>query len=176
MSDDGWRPAVVVSESSRNRLPLLGPRRTTSSAEPGGSASTAAWSAVDSASDRSLSPSPGSKPALIVMVDVSPGDGAGAVGLSAAPQLLQKRASSVLLCPHWVQNGIEAASLATRAGGGLVDGCCGPGYDLRSGRTGRTVDLHPRSREWWCRNLCPDPTRVNRGPARRLRRAGSGVE
>jgi hypothetical protein len=35
------------------------------------------------------------------MVDVSPGDGGvGAAGFRAAPQLLQKRASSELLCPH----------------------------------------------------------------------------
>ena len=96
MSLDGCRPAVVVSESSRNRLPELGPRRTTSSAELVGSASMAAWSAVERPSAFSLG-SPGSNPPPMVIVDVSLGEAAGAAAFSAAPQLLQKRASSVLL-------------------------------------------------------------------------------
>src|SRR3954467_1804159 len=100
MSLDGGRPAVVASESRRNRLPALGPRRTTSNADPGGSASTAVWSAVERPSAFSAG-SPGSNPPLMVIVEVSPGDGAGAedvvAGFSAAPQLLQKRASSLLL-------------------------------------------------------------------------------
>ena len=85
----------------------MGPRRTTSSAEPGGSASIAAWSAAERPSAFSLG-SPGSKPPPMVIVEVSLGErgGGGSAGVSAAPQLLQKRASSVLLCPHWVQNGI----------------------------------------------------------------------
>ncbi len=84
-----------VGESSRNRLPAFGPRWTTSRADPGGSASTAASSAVDSPSDLSAG-SPGSNPPLIVMVEVSPGDGALVAGFRAAPQLQQKRASSAL--------------------------------------------------------------------------------
>src|SRR3954469_7201488 len=105
MSLDGWRPAVVTSESSRNRLPELGPRRTTSRADPGGRASTAAWSPTERASPLSGT-SPTSTP-WIVIVDVSPGDAVAAVvGVNAAPQLLQNRASSALLCPHWVQMGI----------------------------------------------------------------------
>jgi len=40
MSLSGWRPLVVTSWSSRNRAPALGPRRTTSSAMPGGSDGT----------------------------------------------------------------------------------------------------------------------------------------
>jgi hypothetical protein len=48
MSDSGCRPAVVTSASSRKRLPAFGPRLTTSSALPGGSASVGAsgWSAA----------------------------------------------------------------------------------------------------------------------------------
>jgi len=41
MSLSGWRPADVRSLSSRNRLPALGPRLTSSNAVPGGNASTA---------------------------------------------------------------------------------------------------------------------------------------
>ena len=48
MSLSGRRPAVVVSESSRNRAPVLGPRWTTSSADPSGSASMAVRSVDDS--------------------------------------------------------------------------------------------------------------------------------
>jgi hypothetical protein len=93
---DVCRPAVVVSESRRKRLPELGPRRTTSRAEPGGSASTAAWSAPESPSDFSAASPVSNPPPLIVMVDVSLPVVAGA-GRSAAPQLLQNRASSALL-------------------------------------------------------------------------------
>src|SRR5712691_8267648 len=46
MSLSGRRPTSVSSLSSRNRLPSLGPRRTTSSAVLGGSVSTAAASAT----------------------------------------------------------------------------------------------------------------------------------
>ena len=103
----------------------------------------------------------------MVIVDVSPGDGAVAASASrAAPQLLQKRASSVLLCPHWVQNGIEAASLATRAVVGAGDrGAAGrtdglvllarlrPQWDERL-----TVDLHPRSRSMVVQEPMARPT------------------
>ena len=52
--DDG--PADTSSVSSRNRLPALGPRWTTSSALPSGSASTAASSASDRLADCRLAP------------------------------------------------------------------------------------------------------------------------
>src|SRR3954469_18480904 len=106
MSLDGWRPAVVTSESSRNRLPELGPRRTTSRAELGGSASTAAWSALERPSPFSAT-SPTSTPWMVI-VEVSPPPGAPAVsgGVSAVPQLLQNRAPSALRCPQFVQVGI----------------------------------------------------------------------
>src|SRR6476620_5577707 len=42
MSLSGGRPALVVERSSRKREPAFGPRLTTSSAEPAGSASTPA--------------------------------------------------------------------------------------------------------------------------------------
>jgi hypothetical protein len=71
----------------------------------------AAWSAPESPSALSLG-SPCSKPPLMVMVEVSPGEpeplGAAGAGFSEAPQLLQNRASSALLCPHCVQLGIGA--------------------------------------------------------------------
>src|SRR5918998_3909280 len=55
MSLSGWRPALVDARSSRKREPALGPRLTTSRAEPAGSDSTpeTGWSlAGGSASER----------------------------------------------------------------------------------------------------------------------------
>ena len=41
MSESGWRPSAVTSRSSTNRLPALGPRRTTSMPMPSGSSASA---------------------------------------------------------------------------------------------------------------------------------------
>src|SRR6516225_7008547 len=67
MSLSGWRPAVVSSPSSRNRLPAFGPRMTRSRALPGGRAPNDAESGYRS-SPRSSSV----RPSEIVEV-VSPG-------------------------------------------------------------------------------------------------------
>src|SRR5689334_19415987 len=166
MSLSGWRPAVVRSLSSRKREPEFGPRRTTSSAEPGGSASTAAWSAAESA----LSPtsSGGASSPLIEIVDVSAAPAGGGVTRSDAPQLLQKRLSSGFACPHWVQNGIWSASRET------CGGC--------SGTTAPpSLDLDRRSRSAAPRTLRAARGRINRNccsgqaSARRPDRRGSAV-
>jgi len=67
MSLSGWRPAVVRSPSSRNLLPALGPRMTSSSALPGGRAPNDAESG-----NRSSTRSSSVRPSEIVEV-VSPG-------------------------------------------------------------------------------------------------------
>src|SRR5579859_3225974 len=67
MSLSGWRPAVVRSPSSRNRLPALGPRMTRSRALPGGNAPNDAESG-----NRSSPRSSSVRPSEIVEV-VSPG-------------------------------------------------------------------------------------------------------
>jgi hypothetical protein len=99
MSLSGCRPAVVTSWSSRNRLPALGPRLTTSRAEPGGSASTApACSSPGSSPGIPSSKAPGWK------IDVASGEDGYSDRDSGAPHCAQKRASSGLSWPHRVQN------------------------------------------------------------------------
>ena len=94
MSLCGWRPAVVSSPSSRKRLPEFGPRRTTSSAEPGGSASTAACASGDSGGIMVwpvASASYASIPEMEIVEVVSEARSEGAPARSGAPQLEQKR-------------------------------------------------------------------------------------
>src|SRR5690606_4603683 len=100
MSLSGCRPQDVRSLSRRNRLPALGPRFTTSSAVPGGSASTAAWSGPAGSSAPASVSRASNPPMEIVDVD-SPGDSRGGGGeeglrVSGVPQFEQKRASSGL--------------------------------------------------------------------------------
>src|SRR5580704_11612307 len=112
MSLSGWRPAVVRSLSSRNRLPAFGPRMTSSRALPGGSAPNDSESG-----NRSSASSPSSvRPRDIVEV-VSPGRAgvlvaAGPAGIpapagtgadSGAPQFEQNRAPSGFGRPHRAQ-------------------------------------------------------------------------
>src|SRR4051812_19612885 len=102
MSLSGCRPAVVTSLSSRNRLPALGPRLTTSSAAPLGSASTAA------AASPSLTSSGSSDSAPRLIVEVCSTGRSGDTGspgrTSAVPQRAQYSASGGFCCPHRVQN------------------------------------------------------------------------
>src|SRR3954465_8135903 len=105
MSLCGCRPAVVSSPSSRKRLPELGPRRTTRSAEPSGSASTAACASGESAGIcvwPVTSESYASSPEMEMVDVVSEGRSGVAPGRSGAPQLEQKRLFSALRLPHLV--------------------------------------------------------------------------
>jgi hypothetical protein len=90
---------VVSSLSSRNRLPALGPRCTTSSAVSAGSASSMAGSA--SGSSFSSASSASARASEIVEV-VSPGRSADP-RIREVPQFEQKRASSGFGRPHCVQ-------------------------------------------------------------------------
>src|SRR5207302_8967044 len=91
--------AVVTSWSSRNRLPALGPRLTTSRADPAGSDSTAP--ACASAGDSLTSGvSPLSSPPTLGMTLV---DSPTRSWESAAPHCAQKRLPSGFWWPHRVQ-------------------------------------------------------------------------
>src|SRR3954452_22875344 len=139
MSLSGWRPAVVTSWSSRNRLPAFGPRLTTSSAEPAGRDSTApAWasaaaSAISGASPVSTPPTFG-----ITLVD-SPTRS----WERADPHWAQKRLPSGFSWPHRVQctsvsSGARgpAAGLGTGRTRPADDGPDGPSRGGRRGRGG----------------------------------------
>ena len=82
----------------------------------GGSASTAAWSAGERPSAFSGA-SPASMPPMVMVVVESLGEAVPRA--SAAPQLLQKRLSSGLSCPHCVQNGIGGPPVAAFAAASL---------------------------------------------------------
>src|SRR3954468_6867507 len=88
----------------------------------------------------------------MVIVDVSPGEGPAAgvappVVSSAAPQLLQKRASSALLCPHWAQMGIDRPSRRSIAAAMLIWWVrCQKNYELGGApRTYLGPGSHPRA-------------------------------
>src|SRR6476469_2068905 len=126
MSLSGCRPAVVTSWSSRNLLPALGPRLTTSSADPAGSDSTAP--ACASAADSVISGwSPESSPPTLGITLV---DSPTRSWESAEPHCAQKRLPSGFSWPHRVQ--CTSVSSGTR----------GPAAGLGTGR-GRPADDGP---------------------------------
>src|SRR3954447_314950 len=128
ISLSAWRPAVVTSLSRRNLLPAPGPRWTTSSAEPTGSASTAAASTGLSWRSEEISEVP-----LMLMVAVEsptptprPVSSAGASVASFVPHCEQNFAPSGFALPQLVQYGIDDRLLSNPQGRAEVDGCCEP--------------------------------------------------
>src|SRR3712207_9326734 len=99
MSLSGCRPAVVTSWSRRKRLPALGPRLTTSSAEPAGSDSTAPACASAVASVTSGWSLVSSPPTLGITLLDSPTRS----WESAEPHCAQKRLPLGFSWPHLVQ-------------------------------------------------------------------------
>src|SRR3954468_12331435 len=138
MSLSGCRPAVVTSWSSRKRLPALGPRFTTSSADPAGSDSTAPAGASAVVSCTSTCSPESSPPTLGMMLVDSPTRSCD----RAAPHCAQKRLPSGLLWPQRVQctsvsSGAvgSAASQVTGRGRPADDGPVSPSWVGRRGVT-----------------------------------------
>src|SRR3954447_12706878 len=130
ISLSAWRPAVVTSLSRRNLLPAPGPRWTTSSAEPTGSASTAAASTGLSWRSEEISEVP-----LMLMVAVEsptptpapgPVSSAGASVASFVPHYEQNFAPSGFALPQLVQYGIDDRLLSNPQGRAEVDGFSEP--------------------------------------------------
>src|SRR6476620_4660642 len=126
MTLSGCRPAVVTSWSSRNRLPALGPRLTTSRADPAGRDSTAP--ACASAADSTISGwSPVSSPPTLGITLV---DSPTRSWDRADPHWAQKRLPSGFSWPHRVQctlgllrcEGPPRPSKGPRAAGGRRTG------------------------------------------------------
>ena len=102
MSLLGWRPARVTSLSRAYFDPALGPRLTTSIAAP-------SERSRETESSSSVSPAPSTGRKVMVVSSLRSGS-------SNAPHDEQKLASSVLRCPHWLQNTMPNGS--ARAGPG----------------------------------------------------------
>src|SRR4051794_23965531 len=142
MSLSGCRPAVVTSLSSRNLLPALGPRLTTSRAVPEGSDST-----PTSASSSPPWSSGPSMPLIEIVVVCSADPVPPTAGFASGdPQRAQNLLSSGFCWPHCVQNTLAIARCPFQSHA-VKEGGCGPTVNQRFRET---------------RNLDGGVTRVNR--------------